>query len=90
MFISRYVDLHIPTSGISEPHLSEGKMPSPVQLSLILYLVLVEAENRTARFVRRLYCFSGSSYQHPFTAILVACLVAIYGLAMRRVCPKTK
>ena len=27
---------------------------------------------------------------HPFTAILVACLVAIYGLAMRQGMPKDK
>ncbi len=75
-FISRYVELHIPDD-ISEPHLGEGKMPSfGFSLSLILLpLVLVGLKTIAARFV---------------PAIPVACLVAIYGLAMRQGMPKDK
>jgi Gnt-I system low-affinity gluconate transporter len=86
-FISRYVELHIPDD-ISEPHLGEGKMPSfGFSLSLILLpLVLVGLKTIAARFVP----VGSTAYEwfefigHPFTAILVACLVAIYGLAMRQ------
>lgn len=92
-FISRYVELHIPDD-ISEPHLGEGKMPSfGFSLSLILLpLVLVGLKTIAARFVPE----GSTAYEwfefigHPFTAILVACLVAIYGLAMRQGMPKTK
>ncbi len=90
-FISRYVELHIPDD-ISEPHLGEGKMPSfGFSLSLILLpLVLVGLKTIAARFVPE----GSTAYEwfefigHPFTAILVACLVAIYGLAMRQGMPK--
>ena len=86
-FISRYVELHIPDD-ISEPSLGEGKMPSfAFSLSLILLpLVLVGLKTVAARFVP----VGSSTYEwfefigHPFTAILVACLVAIYGLAVRQ------
>ncbi|EIV6850911.1 gluconate transporter [Klebsiella aerogenes] len=86
-FISRYVELHIPDD-ISEPHLGEGKMPSfGFSLSLILLpLVLVGLKTIAARFVP----VGSTAYEwfefigHPFTAILVACLVAIYGLAVRQ------
>ena len=92
-FISRYVELHIPDD-ISEPHLGEGKMPSfGFSLSLILLpLVLVGLKTIAARFVPE----GSTAYEwfefigHPFTAILVACLVAIYGLAMRQGMPKDK
>ena len=91
-FISRYVELHIPDD-ISEPHLGEGKMPSfGFSLSLILLpLVLVGLKTIAARFVP----VGSTTYEwfefigHPFTAILVACLVAIYGLAVRQACQKT-
>jgi Gnt-I system low-affinity gluconate transporter len=73
---------------ITEPHLGEGKMPSfGFSLSLILLpLVLVGLKTIAARFVP----VGSTAYEwfefigHPFTAILVACLVAIYGLAMRQ------
>ena len=92
-FISRYVELHIPDD-ISEPHLGEGKMPSfGFSLSLILLpLVLVGLKTIAARFVP----VGSTAYEwfefigHPFTAILVACLVAIYGLAMRQGMPKDR
>ncbi|HFR7184771.1 TPA: gluconate:H+ symporter, partial [Shigella sonnei] len=92
-FISRYVELHIPDD-INEPHLGEGKMPSfGFSLSLILLpLVLVGLKTIAARFVPE----GSTAYEwfefigHPFTAILVACLVAIYGLAMRQGMPKDK
>ncbi|HFZ1887608.1 TPA: gluconate transporter [Escherichia coli] len=85
-FISRYVELHIPDD-ISEPHLGEGKMPSfGFSLSLILLpLVLVGLKTIAARFVPE----GSTAYEwfefigHPFTAILVACLVAIYGHALQ-------
>ncbi|EAZ8020493.1 gluconate transporter [Salmonella enterica] len=89
-FISRYVELRIPDD-ITEPHLGEGKMPSfGFSLSLILLpLVLVGLKTIAARFVPE----GSTAYEwfefigHPFTAILVACLVAIYGLAMRQGMP---
>ncbi|EGJ0629465.1 gluconate transporter [Salmonella enterica] len=92
-FISRYVELRIPDD-ITEPHLGEGKMPSfGFSLSLILLpLVLVGLKTIAARFVPE----GSTAYEwfefigHPFTAILVACLVAIYGLAMRQGMPKDK
>ncbi|HBU8287491.1 TPA: gluconate transporter, partial [Klebsiella pneumoniae] len=86
-FISRYVELHIPDD-VTEPHLGEGKMPSfGFSLALILLpLVLVGLKTIAARFVP----VGSTAYEwfefigHPFTAILVACLVAIYGLAVRQ------
>jgi len=92
-FISRYVELHIPDD-ISEPHLGEGKMPSfGFSLALILLpLVLVGLKTIAARFVEQ----GSTLYEwlefigHPFTAILVACLVAIYGLAYRQGMAKDK
>ncbi len=69
-------------------------MPSfGFSLSLILLpLVLVGLKTIAARFVPE----GSTAYEwfefigHPFTAILVACLVAIYGLAMRQGMPKDK
>ncbi|EOC0466512.1 gluconate transporter, partial [Cronobacter sakazakii] len=80
-FISRYVELYTPDD-ISEPHLGEGKLPSyGFSLSLILLpLVLVGLKTIAARFTEQ----GSTLYEwlqfigHPFTAILVACLVAIY------------
>ncbi|STF89215.1 low-affinity gluconate transporter [Escherichia coli] len=92
-FISRYVELHIPDD-ISEPHLGEGKMPSfGFSLSLILLpLVLVGAENHCRAFcagrlyrLRMVRVYWSSVYRDS-----VACLVAIYGLAMRQGMPKDK
>lgn len=92
-FVSRYVELNIPND-VSEPHLGEGKLPSfGFSLALILLpLVMVGLKTIAARFVAQ----GSGVYEwfefigHPFTAILVACLVAIYGLAIRRGMPKEK
>ena len=86
-FISRYVELHIPDD-VTEPHLGEGKMPSfGFSPALILLpLVLVGLKTIAARFVP----VGSTAYEwfefigHPFTAIPVACPVAIYGLAVRQ------
>lgn len=69
-------------------------MPSfGFSLSLILLpLVLVGLKTIAARFVP----VGSTAYEwfefigHPFTAILVACLVAIYGTAMRQGMPKDR
>jgi Gnt-I system low-affinity gluconate transporter len=83
--ISR-VELHIPDD-ITEPHLGEGMPSFGFSLSLILLpLVLVGLKTIAARFVAEgsdLYNWL-EFIGHPFTAILVACLVAIYGLAIRQ------
>ncbi|MEY8711965.1 gluconate transporter [Mangrovibacter phragmitis] len=92
-FISRYVELKVPDD-VSEPHLGEGKLPSfGFSLALILLpLVLVGLKTIAAHFVAQ----GSTAYEwfefigHPFTAILVACLVAIYGLAVRQGMPKEK
>ncbi|CCJ90282.1 Low-affinity gluconate/H+ symporter GntU [Cronobacter turicensis 564] len=92
-FISRHVELYTPDD-ISEPHLGEGKLPSfGFSLSLILLpLVLVGLKTIAARFTAQ----GSTLYEwlqfigHPFTAILVACLVAIYGLARRQGMEKEK
>ena len=92
-FISRYVTLELPKD-LSEPSLGQNKMPSfGFSLALVLLpLVLVGFKTIGARFVEKeteLYNileFVG----HPFIAILVACLVAIYGLAIRRGMSKEK
>ncbi|OCQ51196.1 Low-affinity gluconate transporter [Photorhabdus australis subsp. thailandensis] len=92
-FISKYVTLDLPAD-IKEPSLGQGKMPSfGLSLSLVLFpLALVGAKAVGERFV-----VQGSElYQwlefigHPFSAILIACLVAIYGLAIRRGMSKEK
>ncbi|NHB94104.1 gluconate transporter [Photorhabdus cinerea] len=92
-FISKYVTLDLPAD-ISEPSLGQGKMPSfGLSLSLVLFpLALVGSKAIGERFV-----VQGSElYQwleligHPFSAILVACLIAIYGLAIRRGMSKEK
>lgn len=92
-FIGRFVKLEVPDD-INEPHLGEGKLPSfGFSISLILLpLVLVGLKTIAARFTPE----GSELYQwfefigHPFTAILVACLVAIYGLAMRQGMPKER
>ncbi|WP_323840488.1 gluconate transporter [Photorhabdus africana] len=92
-FISKYVTLDLPVD-ISEPSLGQGKMPSfGLSLSLVLFpLALVGLKATGENFVE-----PGSElYQwlefigHPFSAILVACLIAIYGLAIRRGMSKEK
>lgn len=92
-FISKHVHLSLPDD-VSEPSLGKGQMPSfGFSLALVLFpLVLVGMKTIVARFVDP----SGSAYQwlqligHPFIAILAACLLAIYGLALRRGMSKDK
>lgn len=92
-FISKHVTLELPKD-IEEPSIDKSKLPSfGFSLALVLFpLVLVGMKTIGARFT-----LEGSSlYQwlqfigHPFTAILIACLVAIYGLAIRRGMSKEK
>ncbi|MER2473911.1 gluconate transporter [Photorhabdus laumondii] len=92
-FISKYVTLDLPVD-ISEPSLGQGKMPSfGLSLSLVLFpLALVGLKAIGENFVEQ----SSELYQwlefigHPFSAILVACLIVIYGLAIRRGMSKEK
>ncbi|KMW72232.1 gluconate transporter [Photorhabdus luminescens subsp. luminescens] len=92
-FISKYVTLDLPTD-INEPSLGQGKMPSfGLSLSLVLFpLALVGLKAIGENFVEQ----GSELYQwlefigHPFSAILVACLIAIYGLAIRRGMSKEK
>ncbi|KGM28330.1 gluconate transporter [Photorhabdus luminescens] len=92
-FISKYVTLDLPND-ISEPSLGQGKMPSfGLSLSLVLFpLALVGLKAIGENFVEQ----GSELYQwlafigHPFSAILVACLIAIYGLAIRRGMSKEK
>lgn len=92
-FISKYVTLDLPAD-IKEPSLDKSKLPSfGFSLALVLFpLVLVGMKTIGARFVE-----TGTELHkwlefigHPFTAILLACLVAIYGLAIRRGMSKEK
>ncbi|HBV38591.1 MAG TPA: gluconate transporter [Erwinia sp.] len=86
-FISRHVTFTLPTEN-NHPEFDESKLPSfAFSLSLILFpLVLVGLKTIGARFATE----GTSLYQwlefigHPFIAILLACLVAIYGLAYRQ------
>ncbi|MBD8454572.1 gluconate transporter [Serratia rubidaea] len=92
-FISKHVTLELPKD-IEEPSLDKSKLPSfGFSLALVLFpLVLVGLKTIGARFTEE----GSSLYQwlqfigHPFTAILIACLVAIYGLAIRRGMSKDK
>ncbi|MBS9439047.1 gluconate transporter [Photorhabdus noenieputensis] len=92
-FISKYVTLDLPTD-ISEPSLGQGKMPSfGLSLSLVLLpLALVGLKAIGQNFVEQ----GSELYQwlefigHPFSAILIACLITIYGLAIRRGMSKEK
>ncbi|QKJ85269.1 Gluconate transporter [Paramixta manurensis] len=93
LFISRHVEFTLPTEN-TQPDVESGKLPSfGFSLSLILFpLVLVGLKTIGARFVAE----GTSLYQwleflgHPFTAILLACLLAIYGLAYRQGMDKEK
>lgn len=86
-FIARHVRLGLPAE-VSEPTLGQHQMPSfGFSLALLLFpLLLVGCKTLGTRLVE-----AGTPlYQwlefigHPFTAILLACLLAIYGLALRR------
>ncbi|WP_028448488.1 gluconate transporter [Chitinibacter tainanensis] len=86
-FISRHVTLTIPND-VSEPSLGKGQLPSfGFSVALVLFpLLLVGLKTIVARFVPadgQLYAWL-QLIGHPFTAILAACLLAIYGLALRR------
>lgn len=92
-FISKYVTLALPDD-IHEPSIDKNKLPSfGFSLALVLLpLLLVGLKTIGARLVD-----TGSpAHQwlefigHPFTAILIACLVTIYGLAIRRGMSKEK
>ncbi|WP_437610439.1 gluconate transporter [Erwinia sp. V71] len=86
-FISRHVDFRLPEEE-TQPQYDKAKLPSfTFSLSLILFpLVLVGLKTIGARFTAE----GSTLYEwmefigHPFTAILLACLVAIYGLAYRQ------
>ncbi|MCC8378485.1 gluconate transporter [Xenorhabdus sp. PB30.3] len=92
-FISKHVTLDLPKD-LSTPSIGKSQMPSfALSLALVLFpLVLVGLKTIAARFVDQ----QSTLYQwlefigHPFTAILIACLVAIYGLAIRRGMSKEK
>ncbi|MBI6550276.1 gluconate transporter [Xenorhabdus lircayensis] len=92
-FISKYVTLDLPKD-LSTPSIGKNQMPSfGFSLALVLFpLVLVGLKTIGARFVDQqstLYHWL-EFIGHPFTAILIACLVAIYGLAIRRGMSKEK
>ncbi|OTA20223.1 gluconate transporter [Xenorhabdus beddingii] len=92
-FISKYVTLDLPKD-LSTPSIGKSQMPSfGFSLALVLFpLVLVGLKTIGARFVdpqSTLYHWL-EFIGHPFTAILIACLVAIYGLAIRRGMSKEK
>lgn len=86
-FISRRVTFSLPAE-TSHPEFEESKLPSfGFSLSLILFpLILVGLKTIGARFTEQ----GSTLYEwlefigHPFIAILLACLVAIYGLAYRQ------
>ncbi|MEW5291055.1 gluconate transporter [Erwinia papayae] len=86
-FISRHVKFTLPAD-TSHPEFDEHKLPSfGFSLSLILFpLVLVGLKTIGARFTPEgstLYAWL-EFIGHPFIAILLACLLAIYGLAYRQ------
>ncbi|NHB87430.1 gluconate transporter [Photorhabdus tasmaniensis] len=92
-FVSEYVTLDLPAD-INEPSLGQGTMPSfGLSLSLVLFpLGLVGLKAVGERFVEQgseLYLWL-KFIGHPFSAILAACLITIYGLAIRRGMSKEK
>lgn len=85
-FISKFVTIDIPAD-YQAPNTDHTKMPSfGFSLSLVLFpLVLVGLKTIGTHFVT-----AGSTVEHwlefighPFTALLLACLLAIYGLGFR-------
>jgi Gnt-I system low-affinity gluconate transporter len=85
--IARHVSFTMPPE-TNQPEVDEKQLPSfGFSLALILFpLVLVGLKTIGARFTSegsRLYEWL-EFIGHPFTAILLACLVAIYGLAYRQ------
>ncbi|MBC8949970.1 gluconate transporter [Xenorhabdus sp. TS4] len=92
-FISKYVTLDLPKD-LGTPSIGKSQMPSfGFSLALVLFpLILVGLKTIGARFVDQqsaLYHWL-EFLGHPFIAILLACLVAIYGLAIRRGMSKDK
>jgi Gnt-I system low-affinity gluconate transporter len=90
-WVSRVVKLEMPAGAVApDVMLGKGKYPPPsfgFSLSLVLFpLVLVGLRSIGGNFVPK----DGAVYPwlqlvgHPFFAILAACLVAFYGLALRR------
>ena len=92
-YIARRVSFSAPPED-HQPDIDENKLPSfGFSLALILFpLVLVGLKTIGARFTTE----GTALYQwlefigHPFIAILLACLVAIYGLAYRQGMEKEK
>ncbi|WP_210452259.1 gluconate transporter [Pantoea ananatis] len=92
-FIARRVSFSAPPED-HQPDIDENKLPSfGFSLALILFpLVLVGLKTIGARFTTE----GTALYQwlefigHPFIAILLACLVTIYGLAYRQGMEKEK
>ncbi|MCX8958835.1 gluconate transporter [Erwinia psidii] len=92
-FISRHVAFTLPED-TSHPEFEEHRLPSfAFSLSLILFpLLLVGLKTIGARFTEQ----GSTLYEwlefigHPFIAILLACLLAIYGLAYRQGMDKEK
>jgi Gnt-I system low-affinity gluconate transporter len=95
-FISRHVHLPLPAD-VTEPTVGkDGQNTFPsigFSLALILFpLLLVGLKTIVARLIDN----EGALHQwlqfigHPFTAILLACLLAIYGLAIPRGMDKEK
>ena len=92
-YIARHVSFSAPPED-HQPEVAEGKLPSfGFSLALILFpLLLVGLKTIGARLTTpdsRLYEWL-EFIGHPFTAILLACLVAIYGLAYRQGMDKEK
>lgn len=92
-FISRHVSFNVPEE-VAQPEVDANKLPSfGFSLALILFpLVLVGLKTIGARFTpegSRLYEWL-EFIGHPFTAILLALLLAIYGLAWRQGMDKEK
>jgi Gnt-I system low-affinity gluconate transporter len=91
--ISRYVHIPMPED-VAAPALKTGEVPSfGFSVSLVLFpLVLVGLKTIGVRFVAQ----GSLAYRwmelvgHPFIAILLACLLAIYGLAYRQGMGKDK
>ncbi len=92
-FISRHVHFSLPAED-TQPEVEAHKLPSfGFSLSLILFpLVLVGLKTIGAHFVAAgtpVYNFL-EFIGHPFIAILLACLITIYGLAYRQGMEKSR
>lgn len=101
-FISKHVHIALPEDN-QEPSLDKSKLPSfGFSLALVLFpLFLVGLNTIGTKIVSETASFTVGSQVytwhsvlkligHPFIAILAACLLAIYGLAIRRGMSKEK